>query len=83
MIIRFTLLGCATFFFGASPAYAQGRTPQKATAPDSVMKSMIVKNPKNKSTLAARFGMTRRTVTTPAQPSAPTSVREIKAPPAK
>jgi hypothetical protein len=78
MMIRAALVGFAAVMLTTSAASAQGRAPQKAVAPDSVMKSMIVKNPKSKGSLSSRFGMVRRAATTPAKPLPPTSVREIK-----
>jgi hypothetical protein len=78
-MIRLALIGASALLLTTSSADAQGRAPQKAAAPDSVMKSTIAKNPKTKSTLSARFGLIRRTTTTtPAKPTAPTSVSEIK-----
>ena len=78
MMIRLAITGFAAVVLATSPANAQGRAPQKAVAPDSVMKSMIAKSPKSRGSLSSRFGMVRRTSTTPAKPVAPTSVHEIK-----
>jgi hypothetical protein len=80
MMIRFVVLGAIALAASGTQAAAQGRPPQQAVVPDSVMKSMTAKKPRTKTALGARVGMVRNAgpAAKPVAGAAPTSVKEIK-----
>ena len=82
MINRIAGIAVLALVFPAHSVRAQGHPQRQAVLTESVLKSMTAQKPKSKTSLSARVGMVRRSVTSGTARSpgvyGPTAVRDIR-----